>query len=143
MDRNRDENDLHLDYDHGILPAVPNNRQRVEIVNSKYLGVIMAMFLATAAYPLQAKDLPTFNLSVKDGKFSPEKVEVPAGQKFKLVVKNEGPGTEEFESSDLNREKLITPGQSAVIFIGPLKAGSYGFYGEFHPQTARGQIVAR
>jgi plastocyanin len=118
------------------------NRQRVEIVNSKYLGVIVAVFLA-AAYPLQAKDLPTYSLSVKDGKFAPEKVEVPAGQKFKLVVKNEGSTTEEFESSDLNREKLIPPGQSAVIFIGPLKAGSYGFYGEFHPQTARGQIIAK
>ena len=101
------------------------------------------MFLAAAAYPLHAKDLPAFNLSVKDGKFSPEKVEVPADQKFKLIVKNEGSGTEEFESSDLNREKLITPGASAVIIIGPLKADSYGFYGEFHPQTARGQIIAK
>ena len=119
------------------------NQQRAEIVNSKYLCVILAMFLASAAYPLLAKDLPTFNLSVKDGKFSPEKVEVPAGQKFRLVVKNEGSGTEEFESSDLNREKLVIPGQSVVIFIGPLKAGSYGFYGEFHPQTARGQIIAK
>ena len=112
-------------------------------MNSRYLGVIIAMFLATTAYPLQAKDLPTFNLSVKDGKFAPERVEIPAGQKFKLVVKNEGSGTEEFESSDLNREKLITPGASVVIFIGPLKAGTYGFYGEFHPQTARGQIIAK
>ena len=112
-------------------------------MNSKYLGVIMAMLSATAAYPLQAKDLPVFNLSVKDGHFSPVQVEVPAGEKFKLVVKNEGSGTEEFESSDLNREKLITPGASVVIIIGPLKAGSYGFYGEFHPQTARGQIIAK
>lgn len=112
-------------------------------MNSKYLGVIMAMLLATAAYPLQAEDLPVYNLSVKDGKFFPEKVEVAAGQKFKLVVKNEGAGTEEFESSDLNREKLVTPGRSIVVFIGPLKAGSYGFFGDFHPQTARGQIVAK
>ena len=35
------------------------------------------------------------------------------------------------------------PGKSAEIFIGPLKPGVYDFYGEFHPQTARGQIVAK
>jgi hypothetical protein len=102
-----------------------------------------AVILTLAAATLAAKDLPVFDLSVKDGYFTPQKLEVPAGQKFKLVVKNEGSATEEFESSDLNREKLIPPGQSVIIFIGPLKAGTYGFYGEFHPQTARGQIIAK
>jgi uncharacterized cupredoxin-like copper-binding protein len=111
-------------------------------MNSKYLGMIMALSLAAMAYPLYAKDLPSFNLSVKDGQFSPEKVEVPAGQKFKLILKNEGASSEEFESHELNREKLVKPGKSVDIIIGPLKPGTYGFYGEFHPQTARGQIVA-
>ncbi|MHB8535035.1 MAG: cupredoxin domain-containing protein [Sulfuricaulis sp.] len=102
----------------------------------------LSLSLGVALSP-RAAELPDFHLTVKDGRFTPEKLEVPAGRKFKLIVKNEGPGPEEFESSDLNREKLITAGNSVVIFIGPLDPGTYGFYGEFHPQTARGQIVAR
>ncbi len=110
----------------------------------KYWVAVLGLGLSLAtALPLRAADLPSYNLSVKDGRFMPEKLEVPAGQKFKLIVRNEGSGPEEFESSDLNREKIITAGKSAVIFIGPLKPGTYGFYGEFHPKTARGQIVAK
>jgi hypothetical protein len=113
-------------------------------VSIKYRVVILGMsLLLGTALPLRAADLPAFNLTVKDGRFTPEKLEVPAGQKFRLIVRNEGSGPEEFESSDLNREKVITPGNSVVIFIGPLKPGSYGFFGDFHPQTARGQIVAK
>lgn len=110
----------------------------------KYRVVILGLSLwLGAALPLHAADLPVFNLTVKDGRFTSEKVEVPAGQKFRLIVTNEGSGPEEFESSDLNREKVVTPGKSVVIFIGPLKPGTYGFFGDFHPQTARGQIVAK
>jgi hypothetical protein len=113
-------------------------------VSIKYRVVILGMsLLLGAALPLRAADLPAFNLAVKDGRFTPEKLEVPAGQKFRLIVRNEGSGPEEFESSDLNREKVVTPGNSVVIFIGPLKPGTYGFFGDFHPQTARGQIVAK
>ena len=115
-----------------------------EIMNVKFCAVILGLSLSLgAAVPLHAEDLPSFNLTVKDGRFAPEKLEIPAGQKIKLIVKNEGPGPEEFESSDLNREKVVMHGTSATIFIGPLEAGTYGFFGDFHPQTARGQIVAR
>ena len=74
---------------------------------------------------------------------SPEQVEIPAGQKIKLVIKNDGPGPEEFESSDLNREKIIKAGKTAEVTIGPLNPGTYKFIGEFHPQTAQGRIVAK
>jgi len=93
--------------------------------------------------PLSAAELPVFQLTVKDGRFTPEKIEVPSGKKFKLTVRNDGSGPEEFESTKLHREKMILPGKSADILIGPLKPGAYDFYGEFHPQTARGQIIAK
>ncbi|MBI5783025.1 MAG: cupredoxin domain-containing protein [Gammaproteobacteria bacterium] len=108
----------------------------------KYPGFGLGLSLLMAL-PLHAENLPSFNLTANDGHFSPDKLEIPANQKIMLVVKNEGTGPEEFESSDLNREKLVMPGKSADIIIGPLKAGAYGFHGEFHPQTARGQIVAK
>lgn len=90
-----------------------------------------------------ASELPQYRLTVKAGKFIPETVEVPAGQKFRLMVTNEGPGPEEFESHELNREKVIPAGRTAPIIIGPLDPGSYGFFGDFHPNTATGKIVAK
>jgi Cupredoxin-like domain len=105
--------------------------------------VMVATLSLGIALPLHAENLPSFHLSIKDGRYSPEQVEIPAGQKIKLIIKNDGPGPEEFESSDLNREKIIQAGKSAEIFIGPLKPGTYKFIGEFHPKTAQGQIVAK
>ncbi|MFL6714619.1 MAG: cupredoxin domain-containing protein, partial [Sulfurifustis sp.] len=103
-------------------------------------AVVLALSLSGF---VAAADVPTFQLTAKDGRFAPDTLEVPAGKKFKLIVNNEGPGPEEFESHELNREKVIPAGQKAEIFLGPLKAGTYGFFGEFHPQTAKGQIVAK
>jgi len=59
----------------------------------------------------------------------------------KLIVYNRDPTPEEFESFELNREKVIMGGAKAVIFIGPLPPGEYPFFGEFHPNTALGKIV--
>lgn len=98
---------------------------------------------ALASVSVSASEIPVFNLSIQQGSFSPSRVEVPAGKKIKLHVKNEGHGAEEFESSDLNREKIVAPGASADIFIGPLQPGAYKFFGDFHPETAQGQIIAK
>ena len=68
---------------------------------------------------------------------------VPVGQKIKLVVENRDATPEEFESKDLSREKVIPGKTSATIFIGPLKAGSYKFFGEYNEKTAKGVIVAK
>lgn len=104
---------------------------------------LLVVKLALTSASASASEIPVFNLSIQQGKFSPPLIEVPAGKKIKLHVKNEGHGAEEFESSDLNREKLIAPGASADIFIGPLQPGAYKFFGEFHPETAQGQIIAK
>lgn len=82
------------------------------------------------------------SLVIRDHRFEPAEIRVPAGQKIKLVVHNQDATPEEFESHQLNREKLIAPGAKANIFIGPLKPGRYPFFGEFHEKTARGAVVA-
>ena len=64
-------------------------------------------------------------------------------REYTLVVKNLDNGPEEFESYLLHREKLIPAGSQVTIFIGPLKAGTYDFFGEFHSDTAKGQIIAK
>lgn len=102
-------------------------------------GLLLAAMLA----PVQAQEMPSFNLLIKAGHFIPETLEVPANTKFRLLIKNEGPGAEEFESVELKKEKVLAPGASSFLIFQPLKPGSYKFFGEFHPDTAQGRIVAR
>jgi hypothetical protein len=80
---------------------------------------------------------------IKDHRMNPAEVQVPAGQKIKLLIDNQDPTPEEFESHSLNREKVIPGNSKATIYVGPLKPGSYEFFGEFHEATARGRIIAR
>lgn len=81
-----------------------------------------------------------YSLTIKDHKFSPDEITIPANTKVKLVVKNLDPTPEEFESEKLHREKVIQGNSQAVIFIGPLDPGTYPFIGEFHEATAKGRI---
>ena len=91
-----------------------------------------------------AKERKSFELIFVDGVVKPQTLKVPAGEKFKIIVKNEGKTAEEFESIELNREKVIAPGKKTTVFLGPLKKGSYKFMGEFHMtmKSANGTIVA-
>ena len=91
---------------------------------------------------LASAQVPEFRVAIKDHKFTPTEVRIPAGKKVRLIVVNEDPTPEEFESHSLNREKVIPGKSSAKIFIGPLKPGRYDFEGEFNPKTARGVVIA-
>jgi len=102
---------------------------------------LAACLLPLMAATARAAD-PEFSLVIKDHKFSPAEVKVPAGKKVKLVVDNQDATAEEFESHGLNREKVIPAKARAVIFIGPLAPGKYEFFGDFHQDTARGAVIA-
>ena len=103
------------------------------------LLVLLAFVSGTAA----AADVKEVTLRIKDHKFIPAQLVVPANTKIKLIVVNEDPTPEEFESHELNREKIVTGKGTITVFIGPLKPGSYPFFGEFHMKTAQGVVVAR
>ena len=95
-----------------------------------------------AAAPVWA-DEESFVITIKDHRFDPATLEVPAGKKVKLVVRNQDPTAEEFESYSLNREKIISGNSEGVVYIGPLDPGTYDFFGEFHEDTAQGKLVAK
>lgn len=90
-----------------------------------------------------ADELPTFQLVIRDGRFLPDTLQVPANTKFRLRLRNDGPDAEEFESIELRKEKVLAAGAESFLIFQPLKPGSYPFFGEFHPTTAQGRIVAR
>jgi len=86
---------------------------------------------------------PVFELEIRDHLFWPADIVVPVNTRIKLLVTNSDPTPEEFESYELNREKVIMGKRTAVIFIGPLAPGEYPIFGEFHPKTAQGRVIAQ
>lgn len=101
--------------------------------------LLLALLLPLNAFAVE----PNYVLVIKDHKFQPSELSIPAGMKIKLVIENRDATPEEFESHSLNREKIIPANASASIYIGPLVAGRYPFYGEFNEATAQGVIVAK
>jgi plastocyanin len=87
-------------------------------------------------------DVPSFAITLKNNQFVPSEIQIPAGVKVKLVVRNDNATPSEFESSQLHREKIVTPGREITVFVGPLDPGSYEFFDDFHPQT-RGHLIAK
>lgn len=80
-------------------------------------------------------------IAIKDHKFDPTEVKVPAGKAIKLTVRNLDSTAEEFESKPLKVEKVIGGGGTAVIRIRAQGKGSYKFFGEYHEDTAQGMLV--
>lgn len=105
------------------------------------LLVAAPILLALAASTAIANDLPEFTLVVRNHVYQPSELKVPAGTKFKIIVRNEDATPEEFESTDFNREKIVLPNSSITVYVGPLRAGNYGFFGDFHQATAKGRLI--
>ncbi len=102
---------------------------------------VVAFFVLAFAAPAVADD-PSFSIVLKNNQFVPSEVQIPAGVKVKLVVRNDNPTASEFESSQFHREKVVPPGQEITVFVGPLDPGSYEFFDDFHPAT-RGHLVVK
>ncbi|NML43840.1 cupredoxin domain-containing protein [Ramlibacter sp. G-1-2-2] len=85
---------------------------------------------------------PEFAIAIKDHRFQPAELKVPANVRLKFVVENQDSSPEEFESKDMGVEKVIPGGKRASIYIRPLKPGRYMFFGEFNEKTAQGVVIA-
>ncbi|MDP6651241.1 MAG: cupredoxin domain-containing protein [Gammaproteobacteria bacterium] len=101
--------------------------------------LLFLLFMSTVVTAATAE----IEIVIKDHLFFPAIVEIPAGEKVKLRIINQDPTPEEFESYELNREKVIAGNRQTVIFVGPLEPGEYPFFGEFYPKTAQGKVVAK
>ena len=106
--------------------------------------LVAATFLAASLgmTPLALAAEPEFSIVIKDHKFEPAEVRIPANTKVRLIVDNQDSTAEEFESKELKREKVIPPRSKGTVLIGPLKPGRYNFVGEFNEKTAKGVIIA-
>jgi len=121
-----------------MIPEI-QKEERIQAGGWFIAGIALG-FLVLTLGPAAAED--EVHVSIKDHLFSPSEVRVKADTKLKLIVHNEDPTAEEFESFSLNREKVVRAGQSITIFLPPLKPGRYDFFGDFHPDTAKGTVIA-
>lgn len=101
------------------------------------LSLTALVSLAPAA--ARAED---YTLTIKDHRFTPAEIKVPANKRVVITVVNDDPTPEEFESNEMKVEKVIPGKSKGTVRIGPLKPGRYPFFGEFHEATAKGVVIA-
>jgi hypothetical protein len=102
----------------------------------------LAVFLLAAfAFPAAAAD-PQIMITIKDQRYIPSDVLVPAGVKVELIIKNEQTVNAEFESSVLHREKIVPAGGQVSVFVGPLSPGTYEFFDDFN-RAASGRLTVK
>jgi hypothetical protein len=108
-----------------------------------YLGLVLGSMLGLVSSLVHADDDPGYVLALKNHRFEPATIEIPAHKKVRLVIKNLDASAEEFDSDDLHREKVIPAGREGVVYIGPLDPGTYKFKGEFNAATAVGSVIVK
>jgi len=103
---------------------------------------LLALLVAAAPLAASAAEMPEYALTIQNHRFEPVTLKVPANTKVKLRVTNKDSTPSEFESNDLNREKVVLPGSTITVFIGPLKPGQYKFLDDFHQDAGHGVLIA-
>ncbi|MDT7950229.1 MAG: cupredoxin domain-containing protein [Acetobacteraceae bacterium] len=102
------------------------------------LPLLIALAFAGSRAALAAEPVV---LMLKDHGFVPAEIQAPAGERFRIEVTNQDGTPAEFESSDLRAEKIIVPGGKITVIAGPLKPGTYRFFDDYHPDTAKGVLI--
>jgi hypothetical protein len=105
---------------------------------SAMAAVLIAITLSTAS-----ADDASREIRFADHHFTPQNLTVAAGQPLVIKVVNTSLETIEFESFKLNREKAVSPGETILVHLPALSAGSYDFYDDFHQDVPEGSIVAQ
>jgi hypothetical protein len=81
-------------------------------------------------------------VTIKNHRFEPTELRVPAGKRVTIYVVNDDPTPEEFESVSMKVEKIIPGKSKGLVRVGPLTPGRYDFFGDFNQDTAKGVVIA-
>jgi len=109
-------------------------KHTVIIIRLSLTGFILMSWVSHAA---------DYQVIIKHHQFFPKEIEMKANEKHRLTVINQDDTAEEFESYELNREKVVAGNAQIVVFLPHLKAGKYPFFGEFNIETAQGRIIVK
>ena len=103
--------------------------------------VFVTLAASAACASARAEDFAT-TITIRNHRFEPPEIHVPAGKRIAVTVVNADPMSEEFDSAALKVEKVIAGKSQGVVHISPLSPGNYDFIGEYHEQTAKGRVIA-
>jgi heme/copper-type cytochrome/quinol oxidase subunit 2 len=117
---------------------------RKEISRMRYLVPLPVLITALlASLTAQGAGDQSFELRLKEHKFSPQELTIPADKRLKLTIKNLDATPAEFESHNFEAEKVVPAGGEVSLYIGPLKAGTYLFFDDFHEDQTKGTLIAK
>lgn len=120
---------------HSTIEAVRRSLEHIAKVG------LLAVLIAVVPVAAAATEMPELVLTIKNHRYEPTTLKAPANIKFKLRVLNKDSTPSEFESSDFNREKIVLPGSTITVLIGPLDKGTYKFFDDFHRDTGQGVLI--
>ncbi len=102
---------------------------------------VFAAVLALVPAGAMAQD-NTASVTLKNHRFTPAEIHVKANTPTTVTLTNDDDQTEEFDSTSLKIEKIVTGHSTGTMRLRPLRPGRYPFMGEFHSDTAQGVVVA-
>jgi Cupredoxin-like domain len=105
---------------------------------------ILSLLIAALALPAAGGDARAqeITVTIKDHRFEPTELRVPANKRVSIYVVNEDATPEEFESVSMKVEKIIPGKSKGLVRVGPLPPGRYDFFGDFNQATAKGVLIA-
>jgi len=108
----------------------------------KRIAMLGTGLLLVLAVPACGKESGPIPLRLKDHKFTPAEIHVPANQPNVIRLTNDDDTADEFDSSSLKVEKVVPGHSTGDVRLRPLAPGRYPFMGEFHAETAQGVVIA-
>lgn len=128
---------------HTLTSHAGKPHTRPATVTRRLAIAMAAQLIGLAVMPAHAVEVASYEVVAKEGRLFPEVLNVPAGVKLRLTLRNEGKTAIEFENLVLRVEKIVAPDSAATVTVQPLKPGSYVFVDDFHAETAKMQVVAK
>jgi plastocyanin len=102
---------------------------------------LLAAFVG-ASVSARGEEMFSATTTIRNHRFEPSEIHVPAGRRILLTIVNADPLSEEFDSTALKVEKVIAGRNEGSVRLQPLDPGHYPFIGEYHADTAQGVLIA-
>jgi predicted DNA-binding antitoxin AbrB/MazE fold protein len=108
-------------------------------MNPRYLQALAVIGLVLLPVSLAVADEKEFELEYENGAFEPDTLKLPAGEKIKLEIENEGKEPLVFFVYALDAELSVPPDSEREIYLGPIDTGDYEFENRLD-EKARGAL---
>ena len=116
----------------------------MRISNLAALALAAGVLAVASPGPVaKAEDAAPQQINFTKGHFEPASFKVAANTPLKLKVTNQDQSAIEFESFELNRERVVQPGQTITVNLPKLDPGQYHFFDDFHHDVPQGTITAQ